>query len=129
MIHVSGTAERVRTVVEEPSDGDVKATLEEQWRTRIDEISSLSVQLYTLRDPEGADADAIAGRADEQGMLERRLNAARGAAVEIEAALRRLEAGTYGLCERCSRSVGRARLEALPHARLCAPCQDVASRE
>jgi RNA polymerase-binding protein DksA len=38
---------------------------------------------------------------------------------EIEAALARIDEGTYGLCERCGRPIGLERLEALPWATLC----------
>ena len=38
---------------------------------------------------------------------------------EVDAALMRLEAGTYGVCEACGRPISDARLEALPAARLC----------
>ena len=42
---------------------------------------------------------------------------------EIEDALRRLDAGTYGLCEHCGSEITAARLEAIPHVRFCLPCQ------
>lgn len=38
---------------------------------------------------------------------------------EVDAALARLEAGGYGICEACGKAIGDARLEALPTARLC----------
>jgi DnaK suppressor protein len=38
---------------------------------------------------------------------------------EIDAALTRIDAGTYGICERCGQPVGAERLEALPWATLC----------
>jgi RNA polymerase-binding protein DksA len=38
---------------------------------------------------------------------------------EIDAALERIEAGTYGTCEACGKPIGEERLEALPWARLC----------
>ena len=38
---------------------------------------------------------------------------------EIDAALRRIEDGTYGICERCGKPIGEERLEALPWATLC----------
>ncbi len=41
---------------------------------------------------------------------------------EIEAALRRIEEGTYGKCERCGADIQPARLELVPHARLCVKC-------
>jgi DnaK suppressor protein len=39
--------------------------------------------------------------------------------VEIEAALRRVDDGTHGLCEACGKPIGDERLEALPAARYC----------
>jgi RNA polymerase-binding transcription factor DksA len=42
---------------------------------------------------------------------------------EIEEALKRLEHGTYGLCEMCERPIRKERLEAVPFARLCVQCQ------
>jgi RNA polymerase-binding transcription factor DksA len=41
------------------------------------------------------------------------------ALMEINEALRRLYNGTYGICEVCGEPIGRARLEAMPYARLC----------
>jgi DnaK suppressor protein len=45
---------------------------------------------------------------------------------EIEDALVRLEAGTFGLCERCGRAIALARLRALPATRHCYDCQQKA---
>lgn len=41
----------------------------------------------------------------------------------VEAALKRLELGTYGFCEVCGEPIDRARLEALPYAAQCVRCQ------
>jgi RNA polymerase-binding protein DksA len=38
---------------------------------------------------------------------------------EIDAALVRIDEGTYGICVRCGKPIGRERLEALPWATLC----------
>jgi DnaK suppressor protein len=38
-------------------------------------------------------------------------------------ALRRIDEGRYGDCERCDTAIPLERLEALPHARYCVPCQ------
>ena len=43
--------------------------------------------------------------------------------VEVDAALRRLDAGTYSQCERCESEISRARLDAIPEVRLCLSCQ------
>ena len=47
---------------------------------------------------------------------------------EIEAALRRIELGTYGVCETCGGAIGRLRLRAVPEARLCIICSEMAER-
>ena len=39
--------------------------------------------------------------------------------VEIDAALGRLDDGSYGLCSVCGRPIGDERLEAVPYATLC----------
>jgi RNA polymerase-binding protein DksA len=38
---------------------------------------------------------------------------------EIDAALARIDDGTYGFCERCGKPIGEERLDALPWATLC----------
>ncbi len=41
---------------------------------------------------------------------------------EIDAALQRIEDGTFGICEGCGDAIGRQRLRALPEARRCLAC-------
>jgi DnaK suppressor protein len=42
---------------------------------------------------------------------------------QIDGAIERIDAGTFNVCEECEGPIGRARLEALPHATLCVSCQ------
>jgi RNA polymerase-binding protein DksA len=42
--------------------------------------------------------------------------------VQIEGALRRIEAGTFGACETCGKQIALERLEALPWAVDCVAC-------
>jgi DnaK suppressor protein len=42
---------------------------------------------------------------------------------EIDAALQRIEDGTYGVCASCGREIPPARLEANPWASLCIDCK------
>jgi DnaK suppressor protein len=42
---------------------------------------------------------------------------------EIDEALARIDAGTYGVCERCHQAIPKPRLRALPYARLCVACK------
>jgi DnaK suppressor protein len=41
---------------------------------------------------------------------------------EIDAALQRIEEGTYGICTNCGEQISEERLEALPWATLCIDC-------
>ncbi len=48
---------------------------------------------------------------------------ARQAVDEIDEALARLDADTFGWCKACREPLPLARLEAIPHARFCVACQ------
>ena len=41
---------------------------------------------------------------------------------QIELALERLKAGTYGTCQKCGKPIATARLAAIPYATACAAC-------
>jgi len=52
--------------------------------------------------------------------------------VKIDEALRRLEDGSYGVCEECGEMIGTARLKARPVTTLCIDCksaQEVGERK
>lgn len=42
---------------------------------------------------------------------------------DVQAALARIEKGTYGKCDMCGNDIGAERLEAIPAARLCITCK------
>ncbi|GAA4609904.1 hypothetical protein GCM10023107_94040 [Actinoplanes octamycinicus] len=67
-------------------------------------------------DPEGATVGF------ERAQLTALLAAARERIVEVDDALRRFDAGTYGICERCGQPIGEGRLGARPFARWCIDC-------
>ncbi|HEX3620980.1 MAG TPA: TraR/DksA C4-type zinc finger protein [Acidimicrobiales bacterium] len=46
---------------------------------------------------------------------------------EIDAALARVDAGTYGICEACQQPIPEARLDAVPEATLCVACKSGAN--
>ena len=57
------------------------------------------------------------------------LDRARRMLNEVEAALARIKAGRYAVCDVCHMSIPKARLEALPWARLCVGCAERNARE
>lgn len=92
----------------------VRTELEEQRRFRIEQLDELSA----------AAAEAVAASDGPRLQVARVLAVAAEAALgEIDAALRRLDAGRYGTCEQCAEPIPVERLEVLPMSRLCTPCQ------
>ncbi|WP_067499305.1 TraR/DksA C4-type zinc finger protein [Actinoplanes sp. TFC3] len=67
-------------------------------------------------DPEGATIGY------ERAQLTALLDAKRRLISELDEALQRLDAGTYGVCERCGNAIPGERLEARPAARTCVGC-------
>lgn len=63
--------------------------------------------------------DALQGQAMAQEQERRRAHER----ARIELALRRVEEGTYGLCEECGEPIAARRLEVDPAAIYCVPCQ------
>lgn len=47
---------------------------------------------------------------------------------QVDEALTRMDAGTYGICTNCGRPIAPARLMALPWAALCIDCQGKSER-
>ncbi|MBU1708133.1 TraR/DksA family transcriptional regulator [bacterium] len=41
----------------------------------------------------------------------------------LDRALERINDGTYGICAECGEPIAKARLEAVPHARMCVDCK------
>jgi len=94
----------------------------ESEKTRL--LSELS---HIGAGPEGA-LDYDANFADtsqvtaERGEVELLAAELKDTLSDVEAALGRLEAGTYGTCETCGSAISEARLEAVPQARQCISC-------
>jgi DnaK suppressor protein len=47
---------------------------------------------------------------------------------QVNQALARMEAGTYGICANCGKAINPARLEARPFSLYCIDCQQLADR-
>ncbi|SDS42654.1 TraR/DksA family transcriptional regulator [Actinoplanes derwentensis] len=67
-------------------------------------------------DPEGATIGF------ERAQLTALLTATRDRITEVDEALQRVEAGTYGICEGCGQAIPAQRLAARPFARRCMTC-------
>jgi len=70
-------------------------------------------------DPNFADSSQVTAERGEADALAAKL---RETLAEVENALSKIEAGTYGECEVCGKPIAPARLEAKPAARTCIDC-------
>jgi RNA polymerase-binding protein DksA len=43
---------------------------------------------------------------------------------ELDDALKKIDEGTFGVCEDCKQSISKVRLKAVPFTRLCVKCQE-----
>ncbi len=91
------------------------------WADLTDQRAARGQQLAELAT---AELEAAASADEARRELTKALSAgARQALTEIEAALQRLSAGTFGVCEQCRTAIADERLEILPMTRYCTPCQ------
>jgi RNA polymerase-binding transcription factor DksA len=86
-------------------------------------------QLAEERDPGDVQFDEESGQGDTMNVERERDLALSAQALqqvqEIDAALAKLDKGTYGLCERCGKPIPEERLEALPWAALDVGCKSM----
>jgi len=111
---------------------EVKASLHRDHALLVGEISNAEAGLADLiRDSgDGAgDDQADAGSKTFEREHEMSLaNNARDMLEQVQHALDRIEAGTYGTCESCGKAIGKLRLQAFPRATLCMSCKQAEER-
>ena len=111
-----------------------RATLTELREEAAERLETTSRMLATLlddradandddeHDPDGATLSA------EWSRLTGLEEAARAKLEQVDDALTRLDAGTYGICVGCGQQIPAGRLEARPFAERCVPCTERLSR-
>lgn len=93
--------------------GDFRLALEQQRQFRLEQLDELAAaSAHSLAATEATDEVRNILRASATAAL-----------TEVEAALGRLHAGLYGICERCAKAISKERLEVLPMSRHCMGCQ------
>ncbi|NJC71368.1 TraR/DksA family transcriptional regulator [Planosporangium thailandense] len=99
---------------------DVHGTADREWIGGLqvmltEDFERLTARLTELTADSGDSADAY----NRDALVA----ATRQNLDNITGALRRIADGTYGTCEKCDGVIPRERLEVVPHARFCVPCQ------
>jgi DnaK suppressor protein len=94
-------------------------------RKRVLEALHRNMQ-YALSefDDSTKDSGDLAAASHDKGLLYGLQEAAVKRLKAIDRMLSRIEEDDYGICQRCGFAIGNARLEALPWATNCRPCQE-----
>ena len=98
----------------------LRASLEQQrsdLQARLNEMGLSGGELSF--DQNFADSSQVTA---ERGEVEALAGSLRESLNDVEAALAKLDKGTFGTCEGCGQPIAPARLEAKPAARLCMEC-------
>lgn len=99
----------------------LRAQLEEQERDLLREIQNLSQAVQEGNvEVEIEEGDPEVFEREKNVAL---LNTLQHRLESVRAALRAMERGTYGVCERCGAEIPIERLEIYPDASLCVKCQ------
>ena len=108
-------------MLSESTLSDLRASLEQEQsdlRARLTEMGLLSGGELSF-DQNFADSSQVTA---ERGEVEALAGNLRESLTDVEAALAKLDNGTFGACEGCGQPIPPARLEAKPAARLCMEC-------
>jgi DnaK suppressor protein len=117
---MKATAQSIRSEFERR----LREARREVWRT----VARTNEELATLEAHQAGALSEDAGSVAISGVLSRLDGAERRLLDEIDAAQARLAAGTFGVCEQCRKAIPLRRLRAVPAARLCVVCEQVAER-
>lgn len=104
-------------MADETLPANARASLEAERQTLRDQLSELGTEDRSLDfDENFADSGQVAA---EQGEVKAVATNLQEQLDDVEAALGRLDEGTYGRCEVCGKPIAEARLEAMPATRFC----------
>jgi RNA polymerase-binding transcription factor len=98
-------------------------SIEQTLRARLRELQDRAEAIEDdLRHPLDADSSEQAIDLADDEALAGTDHVLRSEIAEIQAALSRIENGTYGICSKCAGQISSGRLEALPTATRCIAC-------
>ncbi len=107
---------------------EIRKSLEQRKEELHAEHDRVITEMQRMQEDQAADSagDDQADTGNQTFEREQELALANGILErvnQVEQALSRLDAGTYGQCERCGNQIPKARLEAFPAATLCVTCK------
>ena len=99
-------------------------SLREEYTHRIDAIE---VETHHKEEPVEKDFAEQATQSENDDVLAALDDEAQHMVMHIDAALYRVDQGTYGICKACSEPIANERLQAIPFASLCIGCAEKSS--
>jgi DnaK suppressor protein len=104
--------------------------LRERHRLAVEQFEAQVAEAMQLRGNgmEPGDAADLGAFAADTEQLDMVTAALRQQVVRLQEAMDRFDAGRYGVCDRCGDRIPKARLEVMPWATHCVPCQEKADR-
>jgi len=106
--------------------GDLKGRLEEERVELHEQLTTIEEEAFAATqselagdvglDDESADAGTATFEREKDLSIE---NNVRDLLAKIDRALKRIDDGSYGSCERCGKPIEKARIKALPYVDLC----------
>ena len=105
-------------------DRNLKALREKasELRRRMSAEQAAAI-VSRLEDP--SDSGDLSQQSHEEWLFLNRNNLEKTLLREVEEALRRVQDGTYGICQECEEPISPKRLQALPWAKFCVRCQEM----
>jgi len=100
----------------------LRKTLAAERRRLTGRVERIEADVRHREAPLDADADDQAIQLENDPVLDALDEQGRRKLADIDAALHRLDEGSYGVCTRCEAAIPRERLLALPTATTCARC-------
>ena len=106
--------------------GDLRSRLESEREELDAQLTTIEDQAFAATqsdisgdvgvDDESADAGTATFEREKELSIEQNV---RDLIQKIDRALKRIDDGTYGICERCGKPIEKARIKALPYVDLC----------
>jgi DnaK suppressor protein len=105
---------------------ELRTRLESERGELADQLTTIEDQAFAATqsdmsgdvgvDDESADAGTATFEREKELSIEQNV---RDLIQKIDRALKRIDDGTYGICERCGKPIEKARIKALPYVDLC----------
>ena len=105
-----------------------KKLLEERKEQIIKNINKSADEIAELRSNGAVDDFDVASVNTDSNLEYTIISKQRTEYEKIEKALKKIENGSYGICEECEEQINLERLKAKPHDSLCISCREISEK-